>query len=119
LLLARYQEQRGAVQIVRSKRVITELLNTIFTVRDYIVVGIALVAVATGTVAVLVFYLSLRLRRGERFTLARIGASTLQIHVLMATEVLVVALISLVLASLLTLLTWKFGLALMQQLLVN
>ena len=119
LLLAHYQEQRETVQIVRSQRVVTELLDTIFTVRDYIVVGIALVAVATGTVALLVFYLSLRLRRGERFTLARIGASNLQIHVLMATEVLVVALISLVLASLLTLLTWQFGLALMQQLLVT
>ena len=119
LLLAHYQEQRETVQIVRSQRVVSELLDTVFTVRDYIVVGIALVAIATGTVALLVFYLSLRLRRGERFTLARIGASNLQIQILMATEVLVVALISLVLASLLMLLTRQFGLALMQQLLVT
>lgn len=119
LLLAHYRESGESVQIVRSQRVITELLETIFTVRDYIVVGVALVAVATAMVAMLVFYLSLRLRRGERFTLARIGASNAQIQVLMATEVLVVVLISLILASLLSMLTWRYGLVLMQQLLVN
>ena len=87
--------------------------------RDYVGVGSALEAVATGTVAILVFYLSLRLRRGERFTLARIGASRLQIVTLMATEVVVVLSLSLVLSLLLTLLTQQFGLSLMHQLLLS
>jgi putative ABC transport system permease protein len=119
LLLGHYLEEREGVQIVRSQKVVSELLDTVFTVRNYIVVGIALVAIATGIVAVLVFYLSLRLRRGERFTLARIGASNLQIQALMATEIVVVVVVSLLLSAVLTLLTQQFGLSLMQQLLLS
>lgn len=119
LLLGHYLEEREDVQIVRSQRVIAELLDTVFTVRNYIITGIALVAVATALVAMLVFYLSLRLRQGERFTLARIGASRLQITALMATEVLVVTILGVALSTLLALLTSQFGLALMQQLIMS
>jgi putative ABC transport system permease protein len=119
LLLGYYQEEREDVQIVRSRRVIAELLDTVFTVRDYIVVGIAIVAVATATVALLVFYLSLRLRKGERFTLARIGASRLQIQALMATEVIAVLLLSTILSAALIAVTRSYGMALLQQLLLT
>ena len=119
LLLGHYLEERSNVQIVRSQRVIGELLDTLFTVRDYIVVGIAIVALATATVALLVFYLSLRLRKGERFTLARIGASRWQIQALMATEVIFVLLLSAVLSAILIALTRQHGMALLQQLLMT
>ena len=119
LLLGRYQQERNDVQIVRSQQVINELLDTVFTVRDYIVVGIAVVAVATAIIAVLVFFLSLRLRQGERFTLARIGASRGQIIVLMATEVITVMLLSATLSALLVVLTNRYGMQLLQQLLLN
>ncbi|MEP1471925.1 MAG: ABC transporter permease [Halieaceae bacterium] len=119
LLLGHFQEEREDVQIVRSRRVISQLLDTVFTVRDYIVVGVAVVAIATATVALLVFYLSLRLRSGERFTLARIGASRLQVQLLMATEVICVLLISAGLATVLIFLTRQYGIALMQQLLLT
>jgi putative ABC transport system permease protein len=119
LLLGLYQEERDDVQIVRSRRVIGELLDTVFTVRNYIVVGITLIGVATVTVALLVFYLSLRLRQGERFTLARIGAGQWQIQLLMATEVASVLLVSACLSWLLMLITHKFGIQLLQQLLLS
>jgi len=119
LLLGHYQEGRDDVQIVRSRRVIAELLDTVFTVRDYVVVGVAIVAVATATVAILVFYLSLRLRKGERFTLARIGASRLQIQVLMATEVVAVLLLSAILSTALIAITQIYGMALLQQILLT
>ncbi|MEH6570141.1 MAG: ABC transporter permease [Halioglobus sp.] len=119
LLLGHYLEERDDVQIVRSARVIGELLDTVFTVRDYIVVGIAIVAVATATVAMLVFYLSLQLRRSERFTLARIGASRMQVQTLMATEVIFVLLLTVLLSSLLIALTQRYGMALLQQLLLS
>ena len=118
-MLGHYLEERQGVQIVRSQRVIEELLDTVFTVRDYIVVGVALVGIATGLVAVLVFYLSLRLRRGERHTLARIGASRFQVQALMATEIVAVLLVSALLCGLLILATRQYGMALMQQLIVN
>ncbi len=119
LLLGHYLEQRDEVQMVRSQRVIEELLDTVLTVRDYVVVGVAIVGFATSTVAVLVFYLSLRLRRGERFTLARIGASRLQTYTLMATEVMSVVLVSGLLSALLLALTEYYGVALLQQFLVG
>ncbi len=119
LLLGHYLEEREDVQIVRSRRVIGELLDTVFTVRDYIVVGIAVVAVATAIVALLVFYLSLRLRKGERHTLARIGASRLQIQALMATEVVFVLVLSALLSAGLIVLTRDYGMALLQRLLLT
>ncbi len=81
--------------------------------------GVALVAVATATVALLVFYLSLRLRKRERFTLAQIGASRLQIHALMATEVVAVLALSAVCAAVLMAVTDRYGMALLQQLLLS
>jgi len=119
LLLGHYLEERDDVQIVRSRQIIADLLGTVFTVRDYIIVGIGLIAVATGFVALLVFYLSLRLRKGERYTLARIGASNLQIQVMMATEVITVLLVSALLSFCLTLITRHYGITLMQQLLLS
>jgi len=119
LLLGYYLEERDDVQIVRSHRVIAELLDTVFTVRDYIVVGIALIAIATASVALLVFYLSLRLRKGERYTLARIGASSLQVYTLMATEIIAVLLLSSVLSAILMVITNHYGITLMQQLLMG
>ncbi|MEH6583931.1 MAG: ABC transporter permease [Halioglobus sp.] len=119
LLLGHYQEERDDIQIVRSQKVIGELLDTVFTVRDYIVVGVALVATATAIVAVLVFYLSLRLRKGERHTLSRIGASKLQVQALMATEIITVLLLSALLSGLLVVITRQYGITLIQQLLLN
>lgn len=104
---------------MRSRKVIGELLDTVFTVRDYIVVGVALVAAATAIVAVLVFYLSLRLRQGERHTLSRIGASQLQVQALMATEIITVLLLSAVLSTVLVIITRQYGINLIQQLLLN
>jgi putative ABC transport system permease protein len=119
LLLGQYLEERDDVLIVRSRQIITELLDTVFTVRDYIVVGIGLIAVATSFVALLVFYLSLRLRKGERYTLARIGASGFQIQVLMATEIITVLVLSATLSFCLMLVTRQYGIILMQQLLLS
>ena len=119
LLLGRYQEEREDILIVRSQRVITELLDTVFTVRDYVVIGVMVVALATALVALLVFYLSLRLRQGERHTLERIGASAAQIQLLMSTEILFVLSVSAGLTALLVQLTERFGMTLMQGLLLG
>lgn len=115
LLLGRYLEEKNDVQIVRSKKVINELLVTLFTARDYLVVGIAVVGIATGIVAILVFFLSLRLRKGERFTLTRIGASRPQVGLLMAIEIITVLLISTLISALLLITTEKYGMVFLQE----
>lgn len=118
LLLGHYQEERDGIQIVRSRKVIGSLLETVFTVRNYIVVGIAAVGIATAVISMMVFLLSLRLRRGERLTIARIGASRFQILALMATEIFSVLIVSAGLSGLLILATREFGLQLLTQLLL-
>ena len=65
------------------------------------------------------FYLSLRLRKGERHTLANIGASRQQVQLLMATEMLTVLVLSALFAALLVYFTSQFGLPLMQQVLLS
>ncbi len=107
------------MQIVRSQRVITELLGTVVTVRNYIFIGITAVGLATCVIALLVFLLSLRLREGERFTLARIGASKLQIYLLMATEISSVLVVSGCLSTLLVLATQQFGIQVLQRLILS
>ena len=77
------------------------------------------VALATAIVALLVFSLSLRLRKGERYTLERIGASRAQIQFLMATEILFVLLLSAALTAALVALKERYGRALMQELLLG
>ncbi|MEH6466129.1 MAG: hypothetical protein V7722_00745 [Porticoccus sp.] len=119
LLLGRYLEENKDTQIVRSKKVIGELLDTVFTVRDYIVIGVFIIALSTAAIALLVFYLSLQLRQAERFTLSHIGAGRIQIYCLMATEVITVLLISVGLSALLTLGTQHFGIQLLQTLLLT
>ena len=61
----------------------------------------------------------MRLRQGERFTLARIGASQGQIILLMATEVVTVILVSTALSALLVMLTNQYGMQMLQQLLLS
>ena len=119
LLLGRYLEENKDIQIVRSRKVIGELLDTVFTVRDYIVAGIYIIAFSTAAIALLVFYLSLQLRQAERFTLSHIGAGRMQIYYLMATEVITVLLISAGLSAVLTLGTQHFGIQLLQSLLLT
>jgi putative ABC transport system permease protein len=119
MLLGIYGEERDDAQILRAPRVIDGLMETLFQVRSYVIGGISLIAIATGLVAILVFNLSLQLRQGERQTLAKIGASRWQIGTLMAAELLVVLVASLLLAGLLILLTREYGMLLLQHLLLE
>jgi putative ABC transport system permease protein len=64
---------------------------------------------ATLATAVLVFMLSLRLRRREIVTLFKIGGSRLAVGSVMASEIVAVLLSGFVLAGGLTLLTRQYG----------
>jgi putative ABC transport system permease protein len=109
LLMGRYQDAGGASQVVRPVEVVDELLATVFTVRQYVVSALALVAAATLAVAALVFLLSLRLRRREVETLVKIGAPRRVVATVLAGEVVFVLVVGAALATLLTGLTARFG----------
>ncbi|MHC4712873.1 MAG: ABC transporter permease [Planctomycetota bacterium] len=109
LLLGRYLGAEELVQIVKPDVVIEDLLSTILTVQSYVVTAVLVVAASTLATAVLVFLLSLRLRRKEIETLQRLGGSRGRVFAILAGEVVMVLVASGILAAGLTILTAAFG----------
>ena len=85
-----------------------DLLETVFTVRQYVVAALALVAGATLAVAALVFLLSIRLREREVETLVKIGAARATVATVLAAEVAFVLVAGGLLAALLSLVVLGF-----------
>ena len=102
LLRGRFQDDLIQGQLVLPRTVLGKLLETVFTVQNYVVLGLVMLSLATVAVITLVFLLSQQLRRGEFFTLKRMGASRGFVALLVASELGFVFTGSLVLAILLT-----------------
>jgi len=109
ILMGRYESPDDPTQILQPTTVIDDLLGTIFTVQNFVVAGMLLVGLAALATAVLVFVLSLRLRKREIETMAKIGGSRIRVAGVLVTEVAVVVLMSVVLAGVLTALTARFA----------
>ncbi len=109
LLRGRYLSEDERVQIVAPDGVIAELLSTILTVQTYVVTAVVLVGLSTLATAVLVFLLSLRLRRREIETMSRIGGSRRVVVAVLSMEIVGVVVAGIVLAAGLTILTSLFG----------
>ncbi|MEO1528397.1 MAG: ABC transporter permease [Planctomycetota bacterium] len=90
LLRGRFQGTDEASQIVEPSAVMEKLLATILRVRTIVLVGALLLSVATTLVVVLVFALSLRIRRQELETMRKIGATRFAVFLIVAWEILVV-----------------------------
>ncbi len=109
LLQGRFESADLMIQIVRPTGVMNDLLDTILTVQQFVVAGAIIVGAATLSSVILVFMLSLRLRRREIETMFKIGGSRLTVGLLMASEIIGVLVIGVVLAGGLTLITRAFG----------
>ena len=94
--------------------VLNKLFDTVFTVQNYIILGLAILSLATIAVITLVFLLSQQLRRGEFHTLSRIGASKAYIATLIASEISFVFIGSLLLATGLTFMVRQYALQILQ-----
>lgn len=114
LLRGRYQNNAKGIQIIVPSSVLNDLLDTVFTVQNYIILGLALLSLATVAVITLVFLLSQQLRKGEFLTLSRIGASKTYLATLIASEIGFVFTGSLVLAAGLTFITRQYALQILQ-----
>ena len=109
LLQGNYLGDEERMQIIKPESVMDELLKTILTVQNYVVAGIVVVGLSTLMTTVLVFLLSLRLRKGEMETMHRIGGCRLHIVGLIGAEIMVVLVAGVLLAGLLTLAVSQFG----------
>jgi ABC-type antimicrobial peptide transport system permease subunit len=114
LLRGRYQDNEKGIQIIVPSSVLNDLLDTVFTVQNYIILGLALLSLATVAVITLVFLLSQQLRKGEFLTLSRIGASKAYLATLIASEIGFVFTGSLILAAGLTFIVRQYALQILQ-----
>ena len=105
LLRGRYQNNETGYQILVPGSVLDDLLETVFTVQNYVILGMMLLSLATVAVITLVFLLSQQLRRGEFMTLKRMGASRGFVASLIISEIGFVLLGSLIVAIAMTWMT--------------
>ncbi len=109
LLRGRYEKEGTAVQMLVPSDVVSEVLETMFSVRNYVILGSIGVGVATLITAALVFLLSIRLRRREIETIRKIGGSSRRLTGMLASEILLVVFGGVVIAGALTLGVSRFG----------
>ena len=103
LLRGRYIDAALSMQVIQPASVIDGLLDTVFRVKRMLDAVIAVVASATILAVILVFSLSLRLRAKEIETNAMLGCNPSTTVRLLAAEIALIGLLSLVLCSLLAL----------------
>jgi putative ABC transport system permease protein len=118
ILMGRYLDSKTS-QIVRSRDVVEELLDTILTIQQFIVVAVFIVAIATIATAALVFLLSLRLRKREIDTIAKIGGGRWHVVSMLLAEIVIVLVLGGALATGLTILTWEYGSAIIENVVMS
>jgi putative ABC transport system permease protein len=109
LLRGRYEDEGTAVQMLVPSDVVGELLETVFSVRNYVILGSIAVGVATLMTAALVFVLSIRLRRREIETIRKIGGSSRLLIGVLVSEISLVVFGGVVIAGVLTVGVSRFG----------
>ncbi len=109
LLRGRYQNHDSGYQVLVPGDVLDDLLETVFTIQNYVILGLMMLSLATIAVVTLVFLLSQQLRRGEFMTLKRMGASRGFVATLIASEIGFVLLGSLTLTALMSWVTRHYA----------
>jgi putative ABC transport system permease protein len=109
LLRGRYQEGGEAVQMIVPSEVVDELLETMFSVRDWVLLGSLAVGAATAMTAALVFALSIRVRRREIETIRKIGGGRRRLSAILGAEIVSVIAAAVVIAGALTAVVSRFG----------
>lgn len=109
LLRGRYEEGDAPVQMVVPDEVVTDLVDTMFSVRDWVLLGSLAVGVATAMTAALVFALSIRVRRREIETIQKIGGGRQRLAAILGAEILFVIVAAAAIAGVLTAVVSRFG----------
>jgi putative ABC transport system permease protein len=109
LLRGRYEEGEEAVQMVVPTDVVNDLIDTMFSVRDWVMLGSLAVGVGTAMTAALVFALSIRVRRREIETIRKIGGGRRRLATILGAEIVVVVVAAVAIAGALTAVVSRFG----------
>ncbi len=108
LLRGRYQKE-VSVQMLVPLNVIQDLLDTVFVVRDYVVLAGVGVAGAAFMIMALVFALSIRLRKREIETIRKIGGARQRLTAILCTEIVIVVGTGIGLAALFTIIVSRYS----------
>ncbi|MCP3964157.1 MAG: ABC transporter permease [bacterium] len=109
LLRGRYETGEAPVQMIVPAEVVEELVDTMFSVRDWVLLGSLAVGVATAMTAALVFALSIRVRRREIETIQKIGGGRQRLAAILGAEILFVIVAAIAIAGMLTAVVSRFG----------
>ena len=114
MLRGRYEQEVGDVQLVLPEEVIAELVDTVISVRDLLLLAALSIGVATLLVTTLVFLLSIQLRKREIATMKSIGAAHGVVRGVLFAEILMVIGSSLLLAGVYILFLQRLGIPLLE-----
>ena len=115
MMRGRYENERQDVQIAVSEAVVSDLVGTLFSVRDLLFLAAISVGIATLFIIALVFVLSIRIRRREIATMLKMGASRGRVRQMLGLEMALVAFGGVIIAVVLTFTVSRFGLQLIEQ----
>jgi len=115
MLRGRYEQGASDVQLVLPEEVIEELVDTVISVRDLLLLAALSIGVATLLVTTLVFLLSIQLRKREIATMKSIGAAPGVVRGVLLSEILMVIGLSLLLAGLYSLVLQYLGIPLLEK----
>lgn len=101
ILRGRFVKKGEVLQIVKPEEVIDGLLQNIFRIKNILDAVITIVGAATILAIFLVFSLSLRLRQRELQTIFKLGCQRLTVVRLLGAEILIIAMSSAVICSIL------------------
>ena len=105
LFRGRYQSNHSLTQCVQPAEVVSELLDVVFRVEQFVRISSLVAAAVTMALLALVLSLSLRLRQSEINTLFRLGCSRSMIAGMIFAELVLMLLASAILALLMAMLT--------------
>lgn len=116
MLRGRYQNEQNSVQMLVPEKVISELVDTMISVRDLLILAAVIIGIACLAILAFVFALSIKLRKAELQTMKHIGASRNFIGSVLSLEIGLVMISAIILSGLLTLLMGNFGIPLIEKL---
>jgi putative ABC transport system permease protein len=111
MLRGRYEERSDPVQMLVPARIVGELIDTVLSVRNFVIMGSIGVGIVTLAIVVLVFMLSIRLRRREIETIQKIGGTGRRLNAILAAEILMVVAVSVGISAVLVLMVRSYGLS--------
>lgn len=115
MLRGRYENTQDSAQMLIPREVIAQLVDTMISVRDILILAGIIIGIACLAILAFVFALSIKLRKAELNTMEHIGASRNFIGSVLSLEIGIVLFSALIISGLLTLLLGNFGIPLIEK----